>query len=333
MPNFDANLRNHVTSMLITIFRSMSPGMKALFFVLLVLMFAGIGSAVGMGLSSMLCGGEPFDLSALAENGFDSGSICQLRVLNVSNQVIMFLGAALFFGVLFGWQAVDRFRWHRPASTFWLVPLLAAFALPLIQASYEVNRAIIPENSALAKLIRPAEELAEQMTSALLDMPDLNALLINLFVVAVVPAICEEFAFRGVLQVQLAKLFKNIHAAVWVSAAVFSFIHFQFYGFLPRLLLGAFFGYLLVHTGSIWAPMLAHFLNNAAAVTVHYLSLHHPTVDVEQIETPESYPLVLLLAAVAFTLLLWVVLQKSVWKEYRHQYLAQQHDKNPTHMA
>jgi membrane protease YdiL (CAAX protease family) len=86
----------------------------------------------------------------------------------------------------------------------------------------------------------------------------------------VIPAIGEEFFFRGGIQNIISDK-KNIHVAVWVSAFVFSAIHMQFYGFIPRMLLGGMYGYLLFWSGSLWLPVIAHFVNNGMAVLVYYL--------------------------------------------------------------
>jgi hypothetical protein len=94
--------------------------------------------------------------------------------------------------------------------------------------------------------------------------------LVNLFVVAVLPALGEELLFRGALQGTLLKHTKNIHLSIWVSAALFSAIHMQFFGFFPRMILGAMFGYLVVWGGSLWYSIWAHFINNAAMVLLMY---------------------------------------------------------------
>jgi hypothetical protein len=103
-------------------------------------------------------------------------------------------------------------------------------------------------------------------------MDNYKDLVLNLFVLAVIPALGEELLFRGLLQKMFNELFKNKHIAILVTAAIFSAIHMQFYGFIPRMLLGALFGYLLVWSGSIWVPVLAHFFNNAMVVIFSYLS-------------------------------------------------------------
>jgi len=105
----------------------------------------------------------------------------------------------------------------------------------------------------------------------LLTMKTIGALLVNLLMLAVIPAIGEEFIFRGCLQRLFNQLTKNHHIAIWLTAIIFSSIHLQFYGFIPRMLLGAMFGYLFVWSNSLWLPILGHFLNNATAVITAYV--------------------------------------------------------------
>jgi hypothetical protein len=94
------------------------------------------------------------------------------------------------------------------------------------------------------------------------------------FLVAVVPAIGEEMLFRGVLQPVFIRVFKNKHIGIWLTAFVFSFIHFQFFGFVPRLLIGVFLGYLFAFTGNLWYSIVAHMANNGIAVVGYYLLQH-----------------------------------------------------------
>lgn len=64
----------------------------------------------------------------------------------------------------------------------------------------------------------------------------------------------------------------NSHGAIWITAALFSALHLQFFGFIPRMLLGALFGYLLEWSGTLWLPIIAHFINNAAGVIVFFVT-------------------------------------------------------------
>jgi len=97
-----------------------------------------------------------------------------------------------------------------------------------------------------------------------------GTLILNLVIVAGLAAVSEEAFFRGALQQFLLEKFRNGHAAVWLTALFFSIIHFQFYGFLPRLLLGALLGYLFLYTQNLWIPVTFHFINNASVIVLHY---------------------------------------------------------------
>jgi len=87
-------------------------------------------------------------------------------------------------------------------------------------------------------------------------------------------AIAEEFMFRGAMQTIFEKWLKNKHAAIWVTAILFSAFHMEFFGFLPRMMLGVLFGYFVVYSGSIWPAVLGHFINNGTDVVLTYLSQH-----------------------------------------------------------
>lgn len=114
--------------------------------------------------------------------------------------------------------------------------------------------------------MRTQEDEAERLTLLLLSEKGIGALLANLLVVALTAGITEEFLFRGAFQRILERWTSNPHLVIWIAACLFSAFHMQFYGFLPRMLLGAYFGYLLYWSRNIWIPVFAHFTNNAFAV-------------------------------------------------------------------
>jgi membrane protease YdiL (CAAX protease family) len=120
----------------------------------------------------------------------------------------------------------------------------------------------------LEAVLTSMEEGAARLTEAITNVQDVPSLFLNLFVVALVPAIGEEMIFRGLVLPILHKWTGKIHAAVWISAILFSGMHLQFYGFLPRLVLGGLLGYLFVYTRSLWAPIIAHFVNNGLALVL-----------------------------------------------------------------
>jgi uncharacterized protein len=120
--------------------------------------------------------------------------------------------------------------------------------------------------------MKETEEQAMELTKAYLRMEDPGDMIYSLLLMALLPAIGEELLFRGVVQRLFTDWVKNIHLAVIITGIVFSAIHMQFYGFLPRMALGIFLGYLFVWTGSLWVPVIVHFTNNGAAVIFEYFN-------------------------------------------------------------
>jgi membrane protease YdiL (CAAX protease family) len=168
-------------------------------------------------------------------------------------------------------------------------------ALPLINLLVSWNEQIrLPESlSGLEQLMQQMEAQADQLLQNFLTYQNGAwwVLLLNLLVLAVLPAIGEELTFRGVLQQLLVSrksktphcahclwgprtVDSREHVAVWVTAFIFSFIHFQFYGFIPRLLLGALLGYVLLWSGNIRYSMIMHGTNNALSVLLFYLGTY-----------------------------------------------------------
>ena len=119
-------------------------------------------------------------------------------------------------------------------------------------------------------IIVQMEKQTQQVEEMVLTTDKYLTFLTNLLIMAVFAAIGEEFLFRGVLQNIFSKVFKNPHAIIWTVGIIFSFVHFQFYGFFARAFLGVYLGYLLYYSKSIWVPVLAHFTQNAMGVISFY---------------------------------------------------------------
>ncbi len=157
---------------------------------------------------------------------------------------------------------------------------------------------------------RSREEYAEELTRYLTYFDNPLQFVLAFVVIAVLPAFGEEYVFRGLLQNEFKRWTGNIHVAIWVSAILFSGIHMQFFGFIPRVLLGALFGYLYAWSGNLLLPVLAHFVNNGFSLVVMYLhQLGYIDMDVESTES-EPWPIVLAFTAV--TALLLYRLRKEV---------------------
>ncbi|MBK7134087.1 MAG: CPBP family intramembrane metalloprotease [Bacteroidales bacterium] len=159
-----------------------------------------------------------------------------------------------------------------------IVVLLAFCILPVNGIAGEINSAMkFPEwLSGLEEWMRSKEDEAADLIGLLLTSDSGGVLFLNLFIIAILPAISEELFFRGVLQRIFYGFFRSPHTAIWLTAILFSAIHLQFYGFVPRLILGLSFGYLYYWGRTLWLPLVAHFVNNATAVAGEYLQGSEP---------------------------------------------------------
>lgn len=246
--------------------------------------------------------------------GNDMANISTLKTLQFFQSLGMFILPPLLLAFLWDFKP---FRYlsadQTPKMSFLLITVLLVWvASPAINLLSEWNNQIhLPVFlSDIEAAMRTMEDKAEILTQKMLKADDFYTLLLNISLIAVMPALGEEFFFRGLLQKTLSdKLGK--HWAIWVAAIVFSAIHFQFYGFIPRMLMGAAFGYLLLWTGNIWYPVLAHFVNNVTAVVYFYQKGKNGTViDAENIGTGDTLYVGLL------SLVLTVLILNAVRKNY-----------------
>lgn len=184
--------------------------------------------------------------------------------------------------------------------------LYSISAIPAISLLGELNSQIqFPESlSTINEYLRKSSEAYEQIITMLLSSPSRIRLAINLITIAVIPAITEEILFRGWLQRTLNKRL-NTHSAVWIAAVIFSIIHFDFNGFIPRIVLGAGLGYLYATTKSLWSSILAHFINNALAVIAAYITYNNlSSIDFEHIGNFDTWYLGVASIAIASTIII-----------------------------
>lgn len=150
---------------------------------------------------------------------------------------------------------------------------------------------------------RKREDYAAEVTSVFTTFNSTGAFLTGLLVVAILPGIGEELVFRGLLQNEFMRATRNPHVAIWIAAFLFSAIHLQFFGFIPRLLLGALFGYLYYWSGTLLVPTIAHIFHNGFTLSMMYLYQLRMT-DIN-VDTEESAPWggVIIAAAITAALL------------------------------
>ena len=155
--------------------------------------------------------------------------------------------------------------------------------------------------------MRDMEEAAKQATEQLMNISSIGQLITVILIVGVLTGVGEEFLFRGSLQRLMIERNINIHIAVWVTAFIFSAIHMQALGFVPRMLLGALFGYMVVWSGSLWLAVLAHALNNSLTTLTYY----YPSLETTPWIGTEPTTITIIVSAIA-TLALTFVYYKWV---------------------
>ena len=155
------------------------------------------------------------------------------------------------------------------------------FISPVIGIASDLNAKIQVSElfPSIAEYMREADYRAARTTEMLLSERGIIPFITNILIIGVMAGITEEFLFRGALLSIIRKKVKNPHAAIWIVAIIFSIIHFQFSGFIPRALLGAFFGYLILWTRNIWVPVFIHFLNNATFIIAYKTGLYQLSPD------------------------------------------------------
>ena len=156
---------------------------------------------------------------------------------------------------------------------------------------YWNSQMVLPEFlSGVEQWMRDMETQLMELTVFLTDFQSIPELLTGILVIGVFAGVGEELFFRGLIQPKMQVYFRSPHWGIWVTAFIFSAIHAQFFGFFPRLFLGALFGYLYHYTGSLFYPILGHILNNALTLLLVYGS-NQGFIDLDvQATDSVSYP-------------------------------------------
>ena len=215
---------------------------------------------------------------ALITQGNPLSDINTLKWIQLLQTISLFLLPSLILAYLcakapWNWLLLDKkVDW---TILLWAIGIMLV-ALPAINLTSHWNQQMVLPTwlSGVEEWMKAKEAEAEWLTKQFMSVTTVSGLLVNLLLMAVLPALSEEITFRGVLQRLLSPKHStlNSHLSIWLTAIIFSAIHMQFYGFVPRMLMGALFGYMMVWTGSLWVPMLMHFVNNGMAVSLYFMA-------------------------------------------------------------
>lgn len=215
-------------------------------------------------------------LAALLAGALGVEKTPMVRIVTIFQDLLVFALPAVVMALVSSrlpaqWLAIDR---KLP-----LYPLMAAVVLMIVSIPFQ--NFLISWNSSItlpagmegiARWMTETQERADASLEVLLGGVSVADLILNLLIVGVMAGLCEELFFRGALQRIISDKGRNPHVAIWVTAVVFSAFHLQFFGFFPRLLLGALFGYLLWWSGSLWLPVMVHILNNSVVVVTQWVA-------------------------------------------------------------
>lgn len=255
--------------------------------------------------------GNPYTLATYAG---DANKLNALKFIQLVSSLGLFFFCSFLFSKMIGEKDSLAFFRLKTASSprFYLLSILLFFAAnPWFTELVLWNEALqLPDSLYwLEQMMKTAEQGAAEITAAMLEDKSMFNLSINLLIIALLPALGEELLFRGVIQQFLQRWTRNIHWSVWTTAAVFSAIHLQFYGFLPRMAMGALLGYCFYWSGSLWLAMLLHFLNNATIIIIKHLDLDKNAGSV--FAEDYQYSWFILLGSIILSILLFQYLQKN----------------------
>lgn len=289
------------------------PFIKLVFLVFLMLSSFFIFSFLGVLLAIPLFHTSVTEIMTLASTVQDSRSVDLLKYLQLVQTLSLFIVPPVVFVFLEREKFTRYFGFDQPAGKiFYLVTFVMVIALMPVNnfLSHWNQNIVFPKALAgLEQILRSMEKSAEELTRVFMEMRSWGGYFFNIFLIALLPAVGEELTFRGVIQPLFIRWTRNAHAGIIITGAIFSFFHFQFFGFVPRWVLGIIFGYLFYWSRTLWVPMAAHFINNALAVTAYWLAGSEQVErEYDSIGVKDAY----LLAGI-------IVLGVSLWWFYRNR--------------
>jgi CAAX amino terminal protease family. len=217
-------------------------------------------------------------------NALIIGTLYQYMQGEIAYKILLVLSSVLTFGLpavaaaaLIGSEknpfAHIRLTSNVKISKFLIVIVFMLSIIPAIEFVASLNASYsFPESiKGIEEYLRSIDASAMEATQRALAGSDVGMFVLNLVALAITPAICEEMFFRGVMQKFFVDNIRNKHIAILLTAFIFSAIHMQFSGLLPRFILGAVLGYLFYSSGSLWLSIVAHATNNALVVIAAFI--------------------------------------------------------------
>ncbi len=263
-----------------------------------------------------------FDLEAIAQLVSDPLNFPETRI------VLMILQGVTALGIFVITPLIYIYWIDKTLSVKGLFQKNGNYLIPLLLASVAIAIVEMPAITWIGKWnmeidfpefmdsfeqwAKLQEDKLKELTLFLTEFRSFEQFLLGFVVIGILPGIGEELLFRGVLQNKLKQLLGNVHIAIWLAAMIFSAFHLQFYGFVPRMFLGALFGYLYQWSGNLLYAMIAHFVNNGFTVIMMYLyQQNHIELDIDKQEVPSDAAILSLILTALLILVFYSIASKA----------------------
>ncbi|RLD44547.1 MAG: hypothetical protein DRI86_07230 [Bacteroidetes bacterium] len=276
------------------------------------LILMGLGYIIGIGVW-----GEVDVTAALSGSLDNQNQINILKMFQVMNQLAMFIIPPLSLYLIIKKTKPNYLCLNTlpDISIFFALIVLFIFTLPIIQVTIVFNQQmVLPDAlSGIENWMREKEDIAGIITTKFLNVESFSSYSFNILMMAIIPAIGEELVFRGLLMRWFSKSISNIHIVIIITAFLFSAIHMQFFGFLPRFLLGIILGYTYYWTKSLWAPIWFHFINNASTVSVYYwVHKSHSDINPDDVGNVDESGLIIIATLIFSAIFYWLYKHRKI---------------------
>ena len=193
-----------------------------------------------------------------------------LRVVTGLGQIFLIFIPTMFFVRLATLTPAEFLRLRLPDIRTFIVPLIGIVSLQQMLQIYMIFQEKIPLPPEVEDVTRQLKEMIDQLTKLLAGSASIPELLWVILIIALIPALVEEFLFRGLILRTFERQVGSLWAVV-ITGIIFGAYHLNPFSFVPLVVLGVYLGFLAMRAGSLWASVAAHFYNNTyACVTLYF---------------------------------------------------------------
>ncbi|OQA94118.1 MAG: CAAX amino terminal protease self- immunity [Bacteroidetes bacterium ADurb.Bin217] len=214
------------------------------------------------------------DVVLLASKQLESRSL--IHFLLVTQSISMFFIPAIVMTKILKSNIISLWKLNTLPSGFFLFLIIQIILVNIPGMNFwsGINTSIVQLFVPTSSVLHTMYEQSQAITNYMIHAPRFVDLLINVFCIAIIPAVSEELFFRGMLQRYAARAMGRVEVAIIITSIIFSLLHADVYNFIPRFCMGIIFGYLYWYTNNLWVPIIAHFIHNSGVVITYYAIQH-----------------------------------------------------------